>query len=64
MTAWFLVYMRVQLWGPVDGGTADNKKSISLHFTSAERNLKPGGMTFTPHLLQVIQYHLQFVFRR
>lgn len=37
------------MWGAGDGGTADdNKKSISLHLTSAERNLKPGGMTLTP----------------
>lgn len=32
----------------VDAGTAENKKSISLHSPSSERNLKPCGMTFTP----------------
>lgn len=34
--------------GAVDGGTAENKKSISLHCPSTERNLKPCGMSFTP----------------
>lgn len=32
----------------VDGGTAENKKSIYLHSPSAKRNLKPCGMSFTP----------------
>lgn len=40
--------MRVQTQGAVDGGTAENKKSISFYSPSAERNLKPCGMAFTP----------------
>lgn len=34
--------------GAVDAGTAENKKSISLHSPSSEKNLNPCGMTFTP----------------
>lgn len=34
--------------GAVDGGTAENEKSISFYSPSAERNLKPCGMTFPP----------------